>query len=683
MKKILVLVLVLALALPVCGAAEAAYTPGTYTAGAQGMLSTVEATVTVSESEITAVEIDSSGETAGLGTEVAVPLGEAILAAQSTQVDSIAGATVSSDAAKAAVQKCLDEAAGVEAPAASGYIPGTYTATVKGCRGEVTVETTFDEQSITDVKVTAHSETYGVGYGTSTAPIDALPGQIVEHQSLAVDSVSGATITSAAIKQAVAQCATEAGGSAEALQAAAVETAQAGDETYDVDVVVVGAGAAGLSAAQTALEAGANVLLVEKVGVTGGSTARSGGKILGAGTPWQTAQGFTDTPELMYEYLMSFDRDGIMDEDLVRTFCEASAENIQWLVDRGVQIQDVEPIHSSLTPWRVHNVVGGGGQTDGHGGQFTAPLTNLYEQSGGKVLYNCRANELLTDESGAVVGLKAEKADGTTVTVNAGAVILATGGYAHNEEMLAKYNDFLPTNVNSGVPKGNVGDGLTMAVAVGAKNFDAPGLQLVYVSYDCYCGINEESGLIVSEDGERVVDEWSYQSHVAQALADADSTCGYYITAVKDGVCVEPYPMLQWGVTMEQVPHAASIEELAGLIGMDAGTLSATVARYNELCAAGEDADFGKPAEYMIPVEGEMYYAFRMTPGSSVTFGGLQIDTGSHVLDENDEPIPGLYAAGEVAFTGLFDSEYPCCGMAIGSAVYYGRVAAENAVAGK
>ncbi|MCI5955976.1 MAG: FAD-binding protein, partial [Clostridiales bacterium] len=326
---------------------------------------------------------------------------------------------------------------------------------------------------------------------------------------------------------------------------------------------------------------------------------------------------------------------------------------------------------------------GGGGQTSGHGGWFTAPLTNLYEGKGGKILYNCTANELITDGNGAVTGVKGVMPDGSTVTVSAKSVILATGGYCHNEEMLAKYHDFLPTNVGSGVPMTNTGDGITMAVAVGAKNFDAPGLQLVYVNYDCYVGIAEESGLIVSEDGARVVDEWTYQSHVAQALADADSTCGYYITATKDGVCVEPYPMLSWGVTMEQVPHAATIGELAAQIGLDAATLEATVARYNELCAKGVDDDFGKPAEYMIPVEGDTYYAFRMNPGSSVTFGGLQIDTGAHVLDVNDQPIPGLYAAGEVAFTGLFDAEYPCCGMAIGSAIFYGRIAAQNAVDGK
>ena len=180
-----------------------------------------------------------------------------------------------------------------------------------------------------------------------------------------------------------------------------------------------------------------------------------------------------------------------------------------------------------------------------------------------------------------------------------------------------------------------------------------------------------------------MVDEYTYQSHVATALADAKSTCGYYIAAKKNGYAVEPYPMIQWGVTMEHVPHAATIGELAEKIGVDKAALEATVARYNELCAKGVDEDFGKPAQYMIPVEGDEYYAFRMTPGTSVTFGGLEIDVNARVLDTNNQPIPGLYAAGEVAFTGLFDAEYPCCGMAIGSAVYYGRIAAESAVEGK
>ena len=678
MKKILALVLALCMMLPAMALAQ---TPGTYTAETKGFSSDVKVTVTLTETGIADVTLDVSGETPAIGGAAADALKAAILEKQSAEFDAVAGATVTSNAVKAALQKCLDEAAGVAAWDGT-YTPGTYTATAKGKIADITVEVTFTENAIADVKVVAHNETLGLGYGVSTAPIDMFPGQIVENQTLAVDAVTNATVTGNAILAAVADAVKQAGGDAEVLKTA--EAKVAGEEiVYDVEVVVVGAGAAGLSAALAAQEMNANVLVLEKGGITGGSTVRSGGKILAAGTPWQEKQGYTDSAEMMYEYLMSFDRDDIMNEELVMTFSKGSAENLQWLEDRGVQVQDVEYIHSALTPWRVHNTMGGGGQTSGHGGQITAPLTNRYEGNGGKIVYNCRATELITNDAGTVVGVKAVMTDGTPVTVNAKSVILATGGYAKNEEMLDKYEDFLPNNLYGTVPNTCVGDGLVMATAIGAKNFDAPGLQLVYVSYDCYCGINEESGLIVSEDGLRVVDEYTYQSHVATALADAKSTCGYYIAAKKGGYAVEPYPMIQWGVTMEHVPHAATIGELAEKIGVDQAALEATVARYNELCAKGVDEDFGKPAQYMIPVEGDEYYAFRMTPGTSVTFGGLEIDVNARVLDTNNQPIPGLYAAGEVAFTGLFDAEYPCCGMAIGSAVYYGRIAAESAVEGK
>ena len=678
-KSIIALALIMCMIMPAMG--MAAYTPGEYTAEAQGFSSAVKATVTVDGEAITAVVLDVSGETQGFGAAQGEALAAAFMEKQSAEIDGVSGVTLTSNAAKAAVQKALDEAAGA-AGWDGTYAAGTYTGVAAGKNGELTVEVTFTENAIADVKVVSHKENLGLGYGVPNAPIDAFPGKIVADQTLAIDVVTNATVSGNAIIAAVADAVAQAGGDPEVLKTPA-QKAAAEDQVYDVDVVVVGAGAAGLSAAITAQEAGANVLLLEKGGITGGSTVRSGGKILAAGTPWQEKQGYTDNADMMYEYLMSFDRDDIMSEELVRAFCDASAENLQWLEDRGVMVQDVEYIHSSITPWRVHNTMGGGGQTSGHGGQFTAPLTNLYADKGGKTLYNCCAEELITNEAGAVVGVKATMADGSKVTVNAKGVILCTGGYAQNPEMLAKYSDFLTYTPYGSVPMTNTGDGLTMAVAVGAKNFDAPGLQLVYVSYDCYCGINEESGLIVSEDGLRVVDEYTYQSHVATALADAKSTYGFYIAAKKDGMAVEPYPMIQWGVTMEHVPHAATIGELAGMIGVDAAALEATVARYNELCAKGVDEDFGKPAQYMIPVEGDEYYAFRMTPGTSVTFGGLEIDVSGRVLDTENKPIPGLYAAGEVAFTGLFDAEYPCCGMAIGSAVYYGRVAAQTAVAGK
>ncbi len=553
------------------------------------------------------------------------------------------------------------------------YTEGTYTGTTRGMNGDLTVEVSFSSDSITDIAVKDQVETYGIGYGMNTTPIEVMPKKMVEAQSVNIDSITGATITSMAIKRAVSDCVGQAGGDIAAM--AEIHEAQEYEENMEADVVVVGGGAAGLSAAIAAAEAGADVVIVEKQGITGGSTTRSGGKVLAAGTSWQTKQNFEDTPEQMYDYLMGFSK-GLINENLLKNFCDASAENLAWLEEVGMKVKDVEPIHSSLTPWRVHNSEGGGGQTSGHGGQITVPLTNKAEELGIRFVYNTSGKELITNDDGSVKGVKAVTADGKSITINSNAVILATGGYASSEEMMARYKDFLPSNKNTAVPVGNIGEGLTMAEAIGAKNFESEGLQLVYVSYTCGVGINEESGLIVSANGERVVNEWSYQSHVAEALAQAKSPLGYYIATDND-----PNPTVQYGITLDSTIKAATVEELAEQLSMDSTVLKATVDRYNELCAKGEDEDFGKPAEYMIPLEGETYYAIAMNPGSSVTFGGLEINENSQVLNTENKPIKGLYAAGEVAFTGLFGTEYPCCGMAIGSAVYFGRIAGTNAAA--
>ena len=178
MKKGILAALALSLALPACALGEAGYTAGTYSAEAQGMESAVKVTVTVSDSAITDLTIDVSGETAGLGTEVGEPLKAAILEAQSADVDGVAGATVSSTAVKTAVKACLDEASGAAAWDGK-FTAGTYTASATGKNGPVTVEVTFSEDAMTDIQVTNHTETYGLGYGVSTAPIDLLPGVIL------------------------------------------------------------------------------------------------------------------------------------------------------------------------------------------------------------------------------------------------------------------------------------------------------------------------------------------------------------------------------------------------------------------------------------------------------------------------------------------------------------------------
>lgn len=563
-----------------------------------------------------------------------------------------------------------------EAPVSNmTYTPGTYTGEGTGMKGAVKVEVTFSDSAITDVVVKEHAETYGIGYGLSTTPVEVLPEEILKSQSLGVDLISGATITCSAIKGAVKDAVTQAGGDADALKEAPVEKAEAGDETLDVDVdvVIAGAGVAGLAAGIEAANNGAKVVIVEKQGIPGGATTRSGGKLLAAGTKWQEEQGIEDNADLMFEYLKGIGGDEIDDEKL-KLFGDTAYDHMLWLEEMGMKVQDVEPIHSSLNPWRVHNTEGGGGMTDGHGGQIIVPMVETFEKAGGTIIYNTTADKLLEAEDGTIAGLSGTTVDGTTVTVNAKGTILATGGYAQNKEMMARYP--YAEGYSTQVPKGNVGDGLVMAEAVGADIYEAPGVQVVFCSFTSGVGINEEAGLIVNSDGKRVVNEDTYQYHVAVALQENNGNRGYYIADVND-----PNPTVQYALTLDSTAKADSIEELAGLIGLDKTALSETVSRYNELCAAGGDKDFGKPADKMIAVEGPQYAAIELKPAVTVTYGGLVTDTTSHVLDTEGKTIPGLFAAGEVAFTGLFGDEYPCCGIAIGGGVYFGREAGREAAA--
>ena len=195
----------------------------------------------------------------------------------------------------------------VKETAASGtgmsYTPGTYTGEGTGMKGAVKVDVTFSDSAITDIVVKEHSETYGIGYGLSTTPVEVLPGEIVAAQSLGVDLISGATITCSAIKGAVKDAVSQAGGDVDVLKEVPVVKPEAEDETLEADVVIAGAGVAGLAAGIEAANHGAKVVIVEKQGIPGGATTRSGGKLLAAGTKWQEEQNIEDNADMMFDYL--------------------------------------------------------------------------------------------------------------------------------------------------------------------------------------------------------------------------------------------------------------------------------------------------------------------------------------------------------------------------------------------
>lgn len=672
MKKtvILLLTLVLTLSATLCVAA-----PETYEGAAQGFGAEVSVKVTFEGEQMIKIEVSAPGETQGIGSKAAEELPDRIITANSVDVDATSGATVTSNAIKAAVRQALQSKTG-EAAAPVAMTAGTYTATAQGHNGAMTVEVTVGETQITSIKVVDHKETYGIGYGSFYNPVEKLPSQMVEQQTVQVDSISAATVTSNAIKAAVRDCLTQAG-APESAFAEAAPAFDACEPEYAVDVVVVGGGAAGLTAANTALDAGKRVLLVEKMGITGGSTVTSGGNIFGAATTAQKESGILDdTPEALYAFLMSYDEDNLLNADMVKDYAFGIADDLDYLDANGVDVNFVVTAAAPLTPNRLHLTSEINAITNGIGGGITVPLTEKVVEKGGSILFATKAETLLTDETGKVTGVEAVDSRGEAVRIHADAVILTTGGYCMNPELTARFGYFNPI---FSAAVSSTGDGLAMASAVGAKVFDSESMQLQYVDFKTGETGSTAFGLVVDINGHRLTNEYAYQSVNADPFKRAGSYANYYITATTDGVCAEPYPTVQYGVTVDGVAKASTIEELAALINVSPDELRATVDRYNASCAKGEDEEFGKPAEYMIPVEGDTYYAFARYPVSSATFGGLVIDGNGRVLNENGQTIPGLYAAGELALTGQFANIYPSCGLAIGNSVHMGRNAAEAA----
>ncbi|MEG0238714.1 FAD-dependent oxidoreductase [Anaerorhabdus sp.] len=667
MKKLIISCLVFLMAVSTVGCSSKEVV---FEGSSKGYGGEVVAKVTFSGDKIKSIEVTGDGETEGIGSLAIEELPAKIVEAGNTDIDVKTGATVTSKAIFAAVNKAIDLKNGVTSKPIS-YTAGTYTGVGAGYHGEVKVEVEFDEKSILSVKVVEQAETLGIGQGMDTSPVESLPIKIVETQGLGVDVVTGATVTSNAILTAVSDAATQAGADSEALKEITMES-KAIDETYEVDVVIVGAGGAGLAAAIRASQDGADVLVVEKQGIIGGATTRSGGKVMAAGTDIQKEAGISDNDEMMYNYLKEIGGEYIDDVKL-KAFTDNALDVYNWMIDLGVNVINVEPIHKSIEPNRVHNTLGGGGMTDGFGGNITVPLYEEYKDLDGDIVYNTTVNEIIMNDKQEAVGVIGVKPDGSKVTVHANAVIIATGGYAQNKEMVRSYETEFPFYVTS-VPTGNVGDGIKMVEKIGGQIEEYPATQTVFLDFNSGTGINEEAGLIVTMDGKRFVNEYSYQYHVGDALAKTGSTNGWYIATAND-----PTPTVQYAMTQDKTLKAASIEELAQLMEVDAKVLQETIDRYNGFAKNQKDEDFGKPAEFLYPIEGEQYYALKLMPAVTVTFGGIVIDENAQVLDQNNQPISNLFAAGETAFPGLFGTEYPGCGVAISGSVYFGLVAGENA----
>ncbi|UUX34799.1 flavocytochrome c [Fundicoccus culcitae] len=552
------------------------------------------------------------------------------------------------------------------------FNPGTYVGVSdEGFAGSVEATVTVSENAIESIVVASDGETPDIGGNAMTM----IAEEIVANQSLAVDTVSGATLSSNAILAAITDALTQAEGDIDYLtdEANRAEVAVVEQEDIYTDVVVVGGGGAGLTAALEAVNNGANVVLLEKMSMLGGNTLRATGGMNAAETDVQEALGIEDSVEVFYQDTLEGGH-GINDPDLLRVMVENSAEALSWVNDLGAGLTDVSFSGGATNP-RIHKPEDGSAV----GPLIVRVLEVALSQQGVEPMLEVEATALIQDETGRVIGVTAVNKDGVEFNVYADAVILATGGFGANQEMVEEYNPELVGFGTTNAP-GALGQGIEMALAVGADTVDMeqiqihpttqPGTGKLYTE-----GLRGDGAILVNKEGQRFIDELKTRDVVSQAiLAETDGEA--YLIVNQE--LVDQNASMASYIEQGDAIAGATVEELAANLSMDAATLQATLDAYNEAQASGVDEAFGRENMTMSLAEGP-YYALLVTPSIHHTMGGLHIDTNTHVLNTEGEIIPGLYAAGEV--TGGIHGGNRIGGNAVLDIVVFGRIAGQTAVA--
>lgn len=590
-------------------------------------------------------------------------------------------------------------------------VSGDFTGTAKGFGGDVSVTLTLTDGAITGCTAEGKDETEGVG----SQAIAKMPGEIAESGSIAVDGVSGATITSTAIKEAAAAALTAAGLNPDDYKTAVESDATAEDSTVDADVVVVGAGGAGMTAAITAAAEGKSVVILESQSMVGGNSVRATGGMNAGKTVYQDENefgesagvektlktaaekyadnetitalaktvseqwaayqanptGYFDSVELM-ELDTMIGGKGINDPELVETLCANSADAIDWLDEHGITLHNVSSFGGASVK-RIHRPVNAEGKTVSVGSYMIPLLQENCEKAGVKMMLDTTATEILTDANGAAVGVKATGASGETVTVNAKAVVLATGGFGANLDMVVKYKPELKGFMTTNAP-GIQGQGIEMAEAIGAATVDMDQIQ-IHPTVEANTaaliteGLRGDGAVLINEEGQRFIDEVGTRDVVSAAEI---AQTGSYSWLVVDQAMADASSVIQGYIKKGYTVTGATYEELGKAMGVDAAAFAETMEKWNGYVEAKNDPDFGRTS-FANPLNTAPYYAVKVTAGVHHTMGGLKINANTEVLNEKGEVIPGLFAAGEV--TGGVHGANRLGGNAVADFTVFGRIA--------
>ena len=601
---------------------------------------------------------------------------------------------------------------GSKSASSTAGVSGEFTGTAKGMGGDVTVTLTLTDGKITGCTAEGKDETPGIG----TMALEQLPGAIAESGSIAVDGVATATITSDAIKEAAAAALTAAGLNADDYKTAVeAENTKAEDSTIDADVAIVGAGGAGMTAAITAAGEGKSVVILESQPMVGGNSVRAtggmnAGKTVyqdenefaeGAGVEktlkaaaekyadnetitalaatvaeqWAAYQanptGYFDSVELM-ELDTMIGGKGVNDPALVETLCSNSADAIDWLGEQGITLNSVSSAGGASVK-RIHRPVNEEGKVVSVGAYMVPLLEEDCQKAGVQMMLNTTATEILTDDNGAAVGIKATGASGETITINAKAVILTSGGFGANMDMVVEYKPELKGFMTTNAP-GILGQGIKMAQAIGADTVDMDQIQ-IHPTVEANTaaliteGLRGDGAVLINAEGKRFIDEVGTRDVVSAAEI---AQTGSYSWLVVDQAMVDASSVIQGYIKKGYTVTGETYEELGKAMGVDEAAFAETMNTWNGYVEAKNDPDFGRTS-FANPLNTAPYYAIKVTAGVHHTMGGLKINTNTEVLKADGSVIPGLFAAGEV--TGGVHGANRLGGNAVADFTVFGRIA--------
>jgi fumarate reductase flavoprotein subunit len=545
---------------------------------------------------------------------------------------------------------------------------GEWTGSGEGRSGTIIVKVTVENHQVAKVTVVSQSES-SFAQETINSLCESALGRKAE-MSVEVDGITGATLTSTGVIGAINM----------ALQAAMGRPVDK-DKTYQdglCDIVIVGAGGAGLSAAVAAAETDGSlkIIVLEKQGIIGGNTNYSTGGINAAETEIQEELGIEDSKQLFYDDTM---KGGKYENipSLVENLVEHAPVTISWLSGLGADLSDVGLMGGSSVK-RTHRPKGGtaiGPHLMKVLKEATSSKTMVSTNRHIEIRTSNKVTDLLTAIDGSVAGVKVQNVNGSTYKLTAKAVIIATGGFGANLEMVTRLQPSLKGFATLNHP-GATGDAFGWVTAIGGATVQMSNIQIhptaeatnhILITE----AVRGNGAILVNHDGKRFCNEMDTRDVVSAAILEQMQGEAFIIFdqgVRKSLASIETY------ANQHLLKEGATVADLAGAIGIPAANLEATLNRYNVQQKAGVDEDFGRSAAQMTaPLETAPYYAVCVTPAIHHTMGGLSVNTNTQVLRADGTPIPGLYAAGEV--TGGLHGANRLGGNGVADIVVNGRLA--------